>query len=140
MRLVIAIILFLVSLNAFSDSKKCDNASSCIESNYFSANVTKVSKRGKIFIIQIRYLSEVGVNSFDVDFKGGFASLLDANGNEFLINGKNIIGFSIRRKEKRVLSLKFKSNGENQIAEPFDLTIKGSKEHGEITFFNLKSK
>ncbi|SMN15369.1 hypothetical protein CRYPA_1417 [uncultured Candidatus Thioglobus sp.] len=131
----LATLIFLSSFGLFAEDVKCDNNSSCVASNYFIANVEKISKRGKIVIVQVKYLSKV--TYFDVDFKKGYAILLDNNGNEFKVDGKNISEFRIGKGNFRVLSLKFRGSDKMQINTPFDLTIKASNEHGEITFFDL---
>jgi hypothetical protein len=130
------LLTLLLTLNIFAKDNICNNTSTCVDSDYFTANIAKISKRGKTTIVQIKYTSKVRVNSFDADFKNGYALILDKNGNEFQVDGKNITGFSLRRKENRVLSLRFKGD----ITSPFDLIIKASREHGEITFFDLQEK
>lgn len=123
-------------LSSVTEDTKCDNSSSCVSSKYFTANIERISKRGKVVIIQIKYLSKI--NTFDADFKDGYVLLLDSNGNEFKVAGNSVSKFKIRKGSFRVLSFRFKGSDKTPIISPFDLTIKASDEHGEITFFDLE--
>lgn len=87
--------------------------------------------------VQVRFISKMITNNFVADFKEGYALILDANGQEFKLDGKNITGFRLYNNRVRVVSLRFKGTKEKTITEPFDLTIKGSDLVGEITFFDL---
>jgi hypothetical protein len=133
MKIFLAGVMLSFSLNILAKDAKCDNTSTCVDSSHFIATVEKMSKRGLNTTIQIKYLSKV--YDFDADFKDGYAIILDNNGSEFKVDGKSISGFAIKKGLSRVISLRFKGD----ISTPFDLTIKASKEHGEITFFDLNT-
>jgi hypothetical protein len=137
MKIFLAGVMLSFSLNILAKDAKCDNTSTCVDSNYFVAEVKKISYRGNTLIAQVQYKSKI--NFFDADFKNGYALILDSNGNEFRVDGKNISSFRLGNGKTRVLSLRFKGGDKSSITAPFDLTIKASKEHGEITFFDLNT-
>lgn len=130
----------LLSVNVSAEKlklPKCDNKSTCVDDKSFYVEVKRVVRRGEVVIVQVVYTGKV-YGTFNAYFYSGYAVILDAQGNEFKINGKNISKFHIKEGEKKVVSLKFRGDEKKKIVEPFDLTIKAQAPHGEITLFDLK--
>lgn len=118
---------------------KCNNKSTCVDDQKFYVEVKRVVKRGEVLIVQLTYIGktarphyfEFTHNSFE-----GHVSILDANGQEFKVSGKEISDFYLAKEEKKVISFKFKGDKQNKITMPFDLTIKTYTD--EVTLFDLK--
>ena len=118
---------------------QCDNKSTCVNDKNFYVGVNRVVRRGDVVIVQLIYIGKTSYqyhftftrNSFE-----GYAAILDAQGNEFKVPGKEISDFYLSEGEQKVLSLKFRGDKQKKIVEPFDLTIKTRDD--EITLFDLK--
>lgn len=135
-------ILFFTSnimANKSNTSTTCNNTPMCIDDKKFSIVVKKIMRRGHTVIIQIEYTSKVKYVSigFSTIYVAGGVTLLDNRGEEFVIKGKEIANFKLRKNEKKILSFKFKGDEKKPISEPFDLILKTNQ--GELTLFNLKS-
>lgn len=136
--IVLILSLLPLWLSANTDDKPtCSNQSTCIDEKNFRLDVKRVSKRGSTVIVQVEYLCK---NKLAINYSKGFVELMDAKGNEFKIDGKEISTFYLYQGENKVVSFKFKSTKDKQITEPFDLIIKADRPHGELTLFDLKSK
>jgi len=118
---------------------QCDSKSTCVNDKNFYVEVKRVVRRGDVMIVQLEYTGkswrQYHFKFFERPFIGN-ATILDAEGNEFTINGKEISNFFLSEKEKKTLSLKFRGDKQKKITEPFDLTIKTRDD--EITLFDLK--
>jgi hypothetical protein len=120
---------------------QCDNKSTCVNDKNFYVEVKRVVRRGDVIVIQLQYVGKTynpyyfkfTYNSFE-----GYATILDAEGNEFKISGKEISDFTLKEGQKKIISFKFRSDKQKKIVEPFDLTIKTQDD--EITLFDLKQE
>jgi hypothetical protein len=136
------VILGLLSINVSAEElklPKCDNKSTCVNDKNFYVEVKRVVRRGEFIIVQLEYIGKTqghyffhfAYNSFE-----GYAVILDDEGNEFKVSGKEISKFNLRRGAKKIISLRFRGDKQKKIVEPFDLTIKTYND--EITLFDLK--
>lgn len=142
LKLVVVLCLFTFS---HAENKltipQCDNKSTCVNDKNFYVEVKRVVRRGDVIVVQLEYVGktynpyyfEFTQNSFE-----GYAVILDAQGNEFKIEGKEISEFTLKKGHKKVVSLKFRGDKKKKIVEPFDLTIKTRND--EITLFDLKQE
>jgi len=142
--LTIFILLGLSIQNLTADElklPKCDNKSTCVNDKNFYVEVKRVVRRGDVIVIQLQYIGktynpyyfEFTHNSFE-----GYATILDAEGNEFKVPGKERSDFTLKEGQEKIVSFKFRSDKQKKIVEPFDLTIKTYSD--EITLFDLKQE
>jgi len=140
--LILVIALLLTALPADNTNlPQCNNQSTCVNDKNFYVEVKRVVKRGDVYIVQLEFRGKTSRHYYMVftqnSFKG-YASILDAKGNEFIIPGDQISDFYMEQGDKKVVSFKFKGDEKKKIAEPFDLTIKTKDD--EFTLFDLKGK
>ncbi len=141
--LVCLMALFLISSSLFAKNEvefSCDDKLACVNDKDFYAIVKRVVRRGDIVTIQLEYTSKQHARYFRFTYGKefeGYALIIDAQGQEFKVEGKNISDFKLGKGEKKVMSLRFAGDQKKKIHEPFDLTIKALEPHGEITFFDL---
>ena len=147
MKLKIVSLVMLLSLYTMTSIAeelklpKCDNRSTCVDDKNYYVEVKRVVRRGDIVIVQLEYTGKTAIN-FSVYFKSGnfkgHALILDAQGHEFKISGKEISNFGVKLGQKKIVSFRFSGNESTKIIEPFDLTVK--TEDGEFTLFDLKQE
>jgi len=143
--LSLVVMLGLFSIDMSADElklPKCDNKSTCVNDKNFYVEVKRVVRRGNIVIVQLEYTGKRNTSDKFYAYFGntsGFAMILDAEGQEIKVVGKDIANFRIGYGEKKVVSFRFKGDDKKKIVEPFDLTIKADSPHGEITLFDLKT-
>ena len=136
------VILGLAAVNLTADElklPKCNNKSTCVNDKEFYVEVKRVVRRGDVVIVQLEYTAKrnIYIGFSTLTFKG-YAMILDAKGEEFKIEGKEISNFGINKGQNKVVSFRFKGNEKKKIIEPFDLTIRTND--GEITLFDLKQE
>ena len=140
--LSLVVILGLLSVNVSAEElklPKCDNKSTCVNDKNFYVEVKRVVRRGDVIVVQLEYVGKTyNPYYFKFAYKSfeGYAVILDAQGNEFKIEGKERSTFALKEGHRKVVSFKFRSDKEKKIIEPFDLTIKTYSD--EITLFDLK--
>jgi len=145
--LSLVVILFVMSsLTVLSKEvtlPQCDNKSTCVNDKNFYVEVKRVVRRGDVVIVQLVYIGKRNRSDKFYAYFGntsGYAMILDSEGHEFKIIGKDIENFRIGYGEKKVVSFRFGGDEKKKIVEPFDLTIKADRPHGEITLFDLKQE
>lgn len=135
------LLAYFASISAFAEKKSaedtCTTENHCAIDKSFNVRVDRIKKSGDFILLQLKYKSTVGYN-YSVKYEQ--ASLVDDIGNEVIIEGSNITGFSIRsRGSEKNVSLRFKADG-FKWGKQFHLEIKANEPHGAIAFFNLVPK
>lgn len=144
LKLLIALFLILLGMQSIQakvqQTPKCNNKSTCVDDKNFYVEVKRVARRGDVIVVQLEYMGKT-TSSYYFEFTHnafeGYATILDAEGNEFKVAGKEISDFTLKDGRNKIISLKFRGDEKKKIVEPFDLTLKTYSD--EITLFDLKS-